>query len=161
MLKARENPEASGNGSWDLTLRSSVCFLGHILSPLFQCKYSQWPWGREAIKEALMDTRASPFRFHTEISPCLPKFNPHPEWKSSSPAPTRHLAGAHFREKPGKASETRFDLMSFHFGKDLGAKLWPATLALMRLLKKKETTNPIFVVKSVASLWLSLPSFLS
>ena len=42
--------------------------------------------------------------------------------------------------------------MSFHFGKDLGAKLWPDVLALIRLLKKKETTNLIFVVKSVASL---------
>lgn len=46
----------------------------------------------------------------------------------------------------------RLCLTNFHFGKDLGAKLWPETLALMRSFKKKETTNLIFAVKYVASL---------
>ena len=43
--------------------------------------------------------------------------------------------------------------MNFHFGKDLGAKLWPEMLDLIRFKKKKEkeTMNLVFVVTYVAS----------
>lgn len=43
--------------------------------------------------------------------------------------------------------------MNFHFGKDLGAKLWPEMLDLLRIFffYKKETMNLVFVVTYVAS----------
>lgn len=49
-----------------------------------------------------MYTQASPSRFQTDISPCLPKFNPDPKRKFSPPAPIPRLAGGHFRKMPGK-----------------------------------------------------------
>lgn len=52
----------------------------------------------------------------------------------------------------------RFYLMNFHFGKDLGAKV--ARCAGPPKIFKKETTNLIFVIMYVASLWLSPPFFL-
>lgn len=36
--------------------------------------------------------------------------------------------------------------MNFHFGKDLGAKLWPEMLDLIRFFFFKETMNLVFVV---------------
>ena len=43
--------------------------------------------------------------------------------------------------------------MNFHFGKDLGAKLWPEMrdLIIFKKKKEKETMNLVFVVTYVAS----------
>lgn len=51
-----------------------------------------------------MCTQASLSSFQTEISPCLPKFNPDPECEFSPLASTPCLAGGHFWKMPGKAS---------------------------------------------------------
>lgn len=86
MLRARENPEASGSWSWDLTRRSSFCFLRHIF--LFVCLTQVFPMILTEESRPSEDlTRLRPSRFHTEASPCLPKFNPDPECKFSPPAP--------------------------------------------------------------------------
>jgi len=111
-----------------------------------------------------MYAQASPSRFQTEISPCLPKCNPDPEFELSPPAPHPTLGRwplpEEARESFHKYVSNRFYLVNFHFGKDPGAKLWPEMPALVRSLKKKETMNLIFAVKYVASLRLSLPSSL-
>lgn len=94
-----------------------------------------------------MCTQASLSSFQTEISPCLPKFNPDPECEFSPLASTPRLAGGHFWKMPGKAAArniaTKFYLINCHSGKDWGAKLWPDMLAFIRL-KKKRNNQPDF-----------------
>lgn len=55
-----------------------------------------------------MYAQASPSRFQTEISPCLPKCNPDLEFELSPPAPTPRLAGGHLQKRPGKVSTSTF-----------------------------------------------------
>lgn len=92
VLKARENPEASGSSSWDLTFTSSFCFLWHI----FVVPSQVFP--KILIEESRPSKRhrciLRPAPFQTEISPCLPKCNPDPECKFSPPPSTPHLAVA-------------------------------------------------------------------